>query len=56
LRLRFKGQTGPTYGWLLVDPETLSREASALGWSTEIVLQETDGNYLARLTRLQSRV
>jgi SAM-dependent methyltransferase len=53
LRLRFKGQTGPTYGWLLVDPETLAREASASGWTTEIAQQEADGNYLARLTRVR---
>jgi SAM-dependent methyltransferase len=52
LRLRFKDQTGPTYGWLLIDRETLTREASALGWATRIVLQEADGNYLARLTRV----
>ena len=50
LQVRFKGQTGPVYGWLLIDPETLTREASALGWTTEIVLQEADGSCLARLT------
>lgn len=51
LRLRFKGQTGPTYGWLLVDPETLAAEASAYSWTTEILQQEADGTCLARLTR-----
>ena len=53
LQLRFKGQTGLAYGWLLVDPGTLTREASALGWATEILRQEADGNYLARLTRVR---
>jgi SAM-dependent methyltransferase len=51
LRLRFKGQTGPMYGWLLVDPETLAEEASVAGWITEILWQEADGSCLARLTR-----
>jgi SAM-dependent methyltransferase len=51
LRLRFKGQTGPTYGWLLVDPGTLAREASASGWITEILQQEADGTCLARFMR-----
>jgi SAM-dependent methyltransferase len=50
LQLQFVSQTGPVYGWLHVDPETLTNEASA-GWTTEIVRQEADGNYLARLTR-----
>ena len=52
LRLRFKGQTGPTYGWLLVDPETLAAEASGSGWNAEIVVREADGTCLARLTRV----
>jgi hypothetical protein len=51
MQVRSKGQTGPLYGWLHVDPETLAKEASASGWTTEIVLQEADGNYLARLMR-----
>ncbi|MDM8001113.1 MAG: class I SAM-dependent methyltransferase [Dehalococcoidia bacterium] len=54
LRLRFKGQTGPEYGWLLIDPETLAAEASALGWTTEVIHQEADGNYLARLIRAKA--
>jgi SAM-dependent methyltransferase len=51
LRLRYKGLTGPVYGWLLVDPETLARETQASGWMAEILHQEADGNYLARLSQ-----
>jgi SAM-dependent methyltransferase len=51
LQLRFKGHTGPVYGWLLVDPETLAKHAMAGGWSMDIVWRQADGNYLARLAR-----
>lgn len=51
LRLRFKCRTGSTYGWLLIDPETLSERASAQGWATEILDRDAGGTCLARLTR-----
>lgn len=53
LQLRYRDQIGPVYGWLLIDSETLAREAQASGWSTEIVHQEADGNYLARLRSVE---
>jgi SAM-dependent methyltransferase len=51
LQLLFKGQTGPMYGWLLIDPETLARHTLATGWALDILWRQADGNFLARLTR-----
>ena len=54
LQLRYKGQTGPVYGWLLIDPETLAKQALAIGWAADILWRQADGNYLARLTRAKA--
>jgi SAM-dependent methyltransferase len=51
MHFEYKGLRGPAHGWLHVDPETLADHASKAGWSCEILLQEDDGNYLARLTK-----
>ena len=51
LQLRFKGHAGPLYKWLLMDPETLAKQAFAVGWAMDTLYQQADGNYLARLTR-----
>jgi SAM-dependent methyltransferase len=53
LQLRYKGQTGPVYGWLLIDPETLVKHALATGWAADILWRQADGNYLACLTRVR---
>ena len=50
MQFEYKGQTGPPFGWLHVDPETLMDHAKKTGWSCEIIRQEEDGDYLARLT------
>ncbi len=49
MQLEYRELQGPFFGWLHVDPETLTQHAADSGWSCEIVLQEDDGNYLARL-------
>jgi SAM-dependent methyltransferase len=51
LQLRYKGQTGPAYGWLLIDPETMAKHALATGWAVDILWRQDDGNYLGRLVR-----
>jgi 2-polyprenyl-3-methyl-5-hydroxy-6-metoxy-1,4-benzoquinol methylase len=45
----YKGVIGPMSGLLHVDPETLASHAAGAGWTFEILLQEKDGNYAARL-------
>ncbi len=53
LRFEYKGQMGPSFGWLHVDPETLTDHAGRMGWSCRVVCQEDDGNYLAQLTAMK---
>jgi len=50
LRFEYKGQMGPSFGWLHVDPETLIGHAERTGWSCQVVFRQDGGDYLARLT------
>jgi SAM-dependent methyltransferase len=51
IRMRFIYQdtTGPICGWLHVDAETLKAYSSRASWRCEVLCQQGDGNYLARL-------
>ena len=49
LRLIYDGNTGPWFNWLLIDMKTLRQAALATGWNYELLMEEEDGNYLARL-------
>jgi len=50
-QLEYKGEIGPDLEWLFVDSETLADHAGRAGWSCEVLWQEEEGHYLARLTR-----
>ncbi len=50
MQSEFRGKAGPYYGWLQVDAETLKEHSEPAGWRCEVVHQEENGNYLARLT------
>jgi SAM-dependent methyltransferase len=50
MRIRYRDVIGPTYSWIQVDPDMLADRALKFDWRTEIIVQEPDGNYLARLT------
>jgi hypothetical protein len=49
LQFEYRGQMGPPFGWLHVDPGTLAERAGRLGWSCHVVRQEENGDYLAQL-------
>jgi len=49
LRFEYQGRKGPPFGWLHVDPDTLTDRAAKLGWSCQVVCQEDSGDYLAQL-------
>ena len=51
-RFEYKGQMGPLFGWLHVDPETLTDHAERMRWFCQVVCREDDGGYLAQLTRM----
>ncbi len=41
---------GP-FSWLFADPDTLAEAAARAGWWCQLVFEDDDGTYLARLTR-----
>jgi len=49
LQFAYQGSTGPSCGWLHVDPETLAERAETAGWRSETLLATGTGEYLARL-------
>ncbi len=50
LQFEYKGEQGPFFEWLHIDPQTLQRQAANINWKTEILYKHEDGEYLARLT------
>jgi 2-polyprenyl-3-methyl-5-hydroxy-6-metoxy-1,4-benzoquinol methylase len=50
LQFEYKGERGPFFGWLHLDPHTLEKLSAMKNWETEILFQEKNGEYLARLT------
>jgi SAM-dependent methyltransferase len=49
-RFVYAGIAGPEVRWLYIDPRVLSERAHRCGWESEVLHDEGDGNYLARLT------
>ena len=49
LQLEYKGRRGKPFTQLYVDADTLAAHAQAAGWTCEIITQEENGRYLARL-------
>jgi SAM-dependent methyltransferase len=50
-QLEYRGEKGPPFPQLYVDPDTLAEVAEGEGWQCEIVERGGGGSYLARLTR-----
>ena len=50
-RLEYKGKKGPPLTWLFLDSKILDERAVKSGWSCQVIWQEEEGHYLARLTR-----
>ena len=53
LRFEYQGKKGSILQWLDVDRETLSKIAADVGFNTEIVHIEDDGNYLSVLRKAE---
>lgn len=49
MHFEYKGLKGPQFNWLNVDHESLEVIAAETGWKCDVLLQEDNGNYLARL-------
>jgi hypothetical protein len=52
MQFEYKGLKGPLHGWLHVDSEMLADSSLRAGWLCEILLNEDDGNYLAKLSKI----
>jgi len=57
-RVQFEhgGKKGPYCGWLHVDPTTLEAHASRTGWTCEVILEQDQGDYLARLVKISGSI
>ncbi len=51
MNFKYKGNKGPSFNWLNVGYESLKNIAYETGWECNILLQEENGNYLARLEK-----
>lgn len=49
-QLEFDGHFGAHYSWLYINQQTLMQAANNCGLHTQIIYEEEDGSYLARLT------
>ncbi|HEX7927143.1 MAG TPA: SAM-dependent methyltransferase, partial [bacterium] len=51
-RMAYKGRIGRRFQLLFIDPTRLKREAAKAGWRAQVVFNEGEGRYLARLVPL----
>jgi SAM-dependent methyltransferase len=51
MQLEYKDVKAPFTGFIHFDAATLAGHAEKAGWSCQIIVQENDGNYLAKLTK-----
>ena len=51
MNFKYKGNKGPQFNWLNIDSDSLKNIAYETGWECNILLQEENGNYLARLEK-----
>ena len=49
IQFEYKGERGPFCRWLHIDPDTLQEVASLKNWKCEIIFQDKNGEYFARL-------
>jgi 2-polyprenyl-3-methyl-5-hydroxy-6-metoxy-1,4-benzoquinol methylase len=53
IQMEYLGIKGPFFGWLHVDLLTLKEHARQAGWTSEVILEEESGEYLARLVQVK---
>ena len=53
-RLRFGERLGAPYSWLYIDPDRLRDVALAERWAVQVLFEDEEGQYLARLRPLGS--
>lgn len=53
--VEYGGQRGDPFPWLFVDADTLEQIATQQGWFTQVIYLGPEGQYLARLVRIDER-
>ena len=53
---QYRDAIGSPFCWVHVDADTLADLGRRAGWKSEVMIQQADGNYLARLTLLDRAV
>lgn len=51
----YQKKKGDWFSWLYVDPETMKKYAAETGWNMEVLEEDANDQYLARLTTTSSR-
>ena len=51
-QIHYRGLRAEPMAWLYVDPETLELHARLAGWQSQVVFEDDDGSYLARVVRM----
>lgn len=46
----YQNVRGKWFNWLYIDKETLTREAKAQGWKCDVIMEDNQDQYLAKLT------
>lgn len=49
MQFEFQGQVGPFCRWLHIDQQTLQDYAMEVGWNSETIMENENGEYLVRL-------
>ncbi len=52
MTVEYRGARGRPFDWLFVDPDTLSERALLAGFYSQVIFQDGEGQYLARLAKL----
>ena len=50
-QLGYDGKWGPEYPWIYVSKSELIQAAESTGWMAQVIYEEDDGSYLARLVK-----
>lgn len=50
MRWEYRGREGEPFVWYYADPRTLAEAAAEAGWRSQVVFEDGDGAFLARLT------
>ena len=54
--IKYKDILGKAFDWLHLDFASLTKHCQAAGWNCELMQEEPDGHYLARIVRASNAI